>query len=164
MHCIQYKGCYIEEINWNIHTTYLLSGESLKSFVTLLKRDSAVIILWGKEICDAFKLHSLSIQERWGQIIESYQKFSFLLNLWDPYEELIHYYPGISSWSSLYLVHHFQYFVILGRSQHSFIIHWYPVWFLACHFISIYFFHLGFDEASYSRKGSATRLLWVICV
>ena len=66
--------------------------------------------------------------------------------------------------SSLFIVHQFQYFVVLGRSHHSCQIHWYPLWILTCHLISISFLHLIFDKSRYPRKGSFVRLLGVICV
>ena len=66
--------------------------------------------------------------------------------------------------SYLSLVHHFQYFVVLGRADHRCKIDWDPLWILTCHLISISFFHINFDKASYPINGIVARLLGVVCV
>ena len=53
----------IEEINWSIHTYFLLRGEPLKYFSNLLNRCSSIIVIQGGEGCKDSECHFLTIPE-----------------------------------------------------------------------------------------------------
>ena len=75
----------MEESDWSISATCLLSGKTLRSSSTLLRGTVIVLIPIKGKACDASKWNFLIVLREGGHITEPYKYFGLIFHLWDCY-------------------------------------------------------------------------------